>query len=63
VLELDAISCLQGANPEQDDKIYINDWVRPILKNHKAVLITEKSEKQDEYEWKLTAKELIRTIS
>ncbi|MCK5766376.1 MAG: hypothetical protein KAH26_10325 [Bacteroidales bacterium] len=63
VLELDAISCLQGASPEQDDKIYINDWVRPILKDHKAVLITEKSEKQDEYEWKLTAKELIRTIS
>ena len=63
VLELDAISCLQGESPQQDDKIYINDWVRPLLKDHKAVLITEKSDKQDDYEWKLTAKELIRTIS
>ncbi len=63
VLELDAISSLEGISPKQSNKIYINDWVRPIMKDHKAVLIAEKSDKQGEYEWKLTAKELIRTIS
>jgi len=62
-LELDAIKSLNGDMPASGDKIRINEWVRPVLKNNKAILIAEKIENNDEYEWKLTAKEVIRTIS
>ena len=62
-LELDSIESLKGEIPEPLDKIYINEWVRPLLKNKKAILIAEKTENNDEYEWKLTSKEIIRTIS
>jgi len=63
MLALDDIRTLEQVKPMKEDRISINEWVRPILKDHKAVLIIEKTEKQDEYEWKLTPKELIRSIS
>lgn len=62
-LELDSIETLKGEIPKPQDKIYVNEWVRPLLKNKKAILIAEKTENNDGYEWKLTSKEVIRTIS
>ncbi|NQT76680.1 MAG: hypothetical protein HQ565_03125 [Bacteroidetes bacterium] len=62
-LELEAIASRNGQQPEPSDRIYINEWVRPILKNHKAVLIADKTNNTHEYEWKLTSKEIIRSIS
>ena len=62
-LELEAIASRDGQMPEPFDRIYINEWVRPIVKNHKAVLIADKTNNTNEYEWKLTSKEIIRTIS
>jgi hypothetical protein len=62
-LELDEIQNLHGERPKAGDRIYINDWVRPILKKNKTILIAQKIENNDEYEWKLTGKEIIRIIS
>jgi len=62
-LKLDEITTIQGDHPKSEDRIAVNDWIRPILKNHKAVLITERTENNYEHEWKLTRKEIIRTIS
>ena len=62
-LELDAIQTLEGTKPDMRDTIIVNDWVRPLLKNHQAVLIAEKNENDHEHEWKLTTKEIIRRIS
>lgn len=62
-LELEAIASRNGQMPEPFDRVYINEWVRPILKNHKAVLIADKTNNTNEYEWKLTSKEIIRSIS
>jgi len=62
-LELDQIMSLEGDQPATDERIYINDWVRPILKDNKSILIAEKTDNHDEFEWKLTSKEIIRTIS
>ncbi|MDT8393811.1 MAG: hypothetical protein RQ761_08190 [Bacteroidales bacterium] len=62
-LELDAIINLEGDKPGPDDRILMNDWVRPVLQNNKALLIVEKQENHNQYEWKLTPKEIIRSIS
>jgi hypothetical protein len=62
-LELDEICSLNGEHPGKNDLILTNDWVRPVRKNHKAVLITQRIANNDEYEWELTGKEIIRTIS
>jgi hypothetical protein len=62
-LELDEISSLEGEHPGKNELILTNDWVRPVRKNHKAVLITQRIADNDEYEWELTGKEIIRTIS
>ncbi|MEE4257268.1 MAG: hypothetical protein V2I47_09530 [Bacteroidales bacterium] len=62
-LMLDEISSLDGVHPKSSDRIAVNEWIRPILKNNKAVLITERTENEHEYEWKLTGKEVIRNIS
>lgn len=62
-LMLDEISSLEGEHPLSSDRIAVNDWIRPLLKNHKSVLITERTKKNHAYEWKLTGKEIIRNIS
>jgi hypothetical protein len=62
-LDLDKIASLHGEQPAPGERILINEWVRPIRKDHKAVLIVQRTEEDDEFEWKLTGKEIIRTIS
>ncbi|MEN8224462.1 MAG: hypothetical protein ABFS05_03795 [Bacteroidota bacterium] len=62
-LQLDAVMTLEGESPSAHDKIYINDWVRPVLKENKSILIAEKIDTNDEHKWKLATKEVIRNIS
>lgn len=62
-LELDGIRNLEGESPGPEEKIYINEWVRPILTDYQTILIAEKTNDHDEYEWKLATKEVVRAIS
>lgn len=62
-LKLDSIQTQDGTIAPSDANIQVNDWVRPILKHHKAILIVEQNDEHEEYEWKLTTKEVIRAIS
>jgi len=62
-LDLDGIRSLKGESPSVGEKIYINEWVRPILTNNETILIAEKIDNHDEYEWKLATKEVVRANS
>lgn len=62
-LDLKAVRSLEGEVPAPDERILVNDWVRPILENHQAILIADKTDKDDKYEWTITPKEIIRSIS
>ena len=62
-LDLDEIASLQGESPTDNERVLINEWVRPLLKNHKTILITQRTLNHDDYEWELTGKETIRSIS
>jgi hypothetical protein len=62
-LDLHAIKSLEGEVPAPSDRILINEWVRPILENHQAILIADKTENEKKHEWTITPKEIIRSIS
>jgi hypothetical protein len=61
----------EGKIIEDSDKILLNHWVRPILKNGKAVLIVVpasldqqgKTIKQIHYEWETAGKDIVRKLS
>jgi hypothetical protein len=44
------------------ETVFIEDWLRPILKNKKAVIIVEKST-TDEYEWKALVKNDVKLLT
>lgn len=49
-------------NTITNGRIYLGNWIRPILKNHKITLIVE-STKNINYEWKVTGKDFIKKLS
>lgn len=63
ILHIEEISTLQGEKPRAADRVRVDEWLRPVLKHHKGVIIIEKSENNNGYEWKLSPKEIIRAIS
>ena len=46
----------------ENDSIFIEDWLRPILKDNKAVIIVEKSESAD-YNWKALTKMDVKALT
>jgi hypothetical protein len=49
------------SNPE--DKVFLNNWARPILKDNKAVLLVENEKNNYNYDWKCAAKSIVREAS
>lgn len=43
--------------------IFIDEWIRPIHKNHQKILIVEKALNTQTYEWKVASKDYIKSIS
>ena len=57
---------IQSRNEEQvnpEDKIFVNEWLRPVLKNNKITIIVEPNTNSMEYEWRTASKEYIKIIS
>jgi hypothetical protein len=53
----------EGVTVDQEDRVLLNRWVRPILKNGNAVFIVNKSQKQDNHEWNTARKDIVRKLS
>jgi len=45
------------------DKVNLNGWARPILKNNEAVLLVEKTINNSHYEWRCAAKKWVKNLS
>lgn len=45
------------------DKVYLNEWARPILQNSSSVLLVEKIKNNNSYEWKCATKEFVKGVS
>jgi len=46
-----------------ENKIFVHDWFRPVLKNNKITLIVEKYTDDGEVKWKVADKDYIRSHS
>lgn len=51
----------QIINPK--DRIFVNEWLRPVMRNYKISVIVEPSLNEPEYEWRIASKEYIKSIS
>jgi hypothetical protein len=59
----DQIISTNGTGVELNHFIFVNDWLRPVLKNNKICVIVEPSINHSEYEWNIASKEYIKSIS
>ena len=46
-----------------DTTILLQEWWRPVLQNHKATLLIEKSKEHENHEWQVVSKDYIKRIS
>lgn len=60
---IDVVQSVDNEYINTKDRVFLNEWVRPVLKQNKAVLLVEKSLNNNSYEWKCAAKELVKRIS
>lgn len=62
-LHLDEIISIDGGRAGDANSIFIDEWIRPIHKDHKKILIVEKALNTSDYEWKVASKDYIKSIS
>jgi len=60
---IDEIQTTKGESLLNNELIYLGEWVRPVLQNNHKILIIEKTENKNEYEWQVANKEYIKSIS
>ena len=62
-LDIDNIANIDGLIANESDYIFVSDWIRPVLKNHQKILVVEKVEDYDNYQWETAGRNFIRNIS
>jgi len=62
-LHLDKIISLNEDLVEDTSSVFINEWIRPVHKNHQKILILEKALNTPNYEWEIASKDFIKSIS
>jgi hypothetical protein len=59
----DQIISTNGKIVHDDDRIFVDEWLRPVMKNYKISIIVEPCLNISEYEWKIASKDYIKSIS
>jgi hypothetical protein len=59
----DLIISINGQIVQLTDRIFVDEWLRPVMKNYKISVIVEPTVNEPEYEWKIASKEYIKSIS
>ncbi|MFC2115386.1 hypothetical protein ACFLTU_02870 [Bacteroidota bacterium] len=60
---IDAVIDQDGGIIPSAEKIKTGDWVRPVIKNNRIILIAEKTKNNINYEWKVATADIIKSIS
>ena len=72
IYTVDDLICLAGIDKvksidkeiiKKNDKVYLNEWARPILQNNNSVLLVEKIINNNNYEWRCATKEFVKGVS
>lgn len=59
----DQITSNNEQKVEPNHKIFVDEWLRPVLKNKKITIIVEPNINSSDYEWRTASKEYIKSIS
>lgn len=60
--DIEAVETLEGKQiSEPAAKVWITDWARPVLLNGKATLLVEKNDDNQDYQWRVVPKTVIKT--
>jgi hypothetical protein len=57
------ISSSAGKQPPLEASIDIGDWVRPVLREGRPVLLAEKEKDSGKFRWRLTGKPTVKSLS
>lgn len=60
---VDVITDRSGISIPKENSIDVGEWVRPVLKKEKIIIIVDRTKNDESYEWKIATKEYIRSIS
>ncbi len=60
---IDIVQSIENESIKSKDRVYLNEWARPVLQNRKSVLLVEKISNNNSYEWKCAAKEFVKGVS
>ncbi len=60
---IDLVQPIENESIKSKDRVYLNEWARPVLQNRKSVLLVEKALNNNSYEWKCAAKEFVKGVS
>lgn len=65
LLEISGIQQIQTPQDTiiENGRILLNNWIRPILKNNKAILIATKSINNSSYDWETATKDIVKKLS
>ncbi len=60
---IDDVRDIEGKSISQSDKVYLNEWARPVLQHNKSVLLLERILNNNDYEWRCASKEYVKSVS
>ncbi len=60
---IDIIQCGDEIIDNPNERVYLNNWARPVLRDNRSVLLVDKEENNKSYEWKCSAKEFVKGVS
>jgi hypothetical protein len=61
-LQLDAIETEAGTPAEQDERVFVGDWPRPLLRRGRKMFLVQETE-HEEYRWSGLGKERLKQLS
>ena len=60
---IDAVQAIEKDVVNAKEKVYLNNWARPVLRDNSSVLLIEKTINNNNYDWKCAAKEFVKSVS
>jgi len=60
---IDMVQPIEKNVVNPSEKVYLNNWARPVLRDNNSVLLIEKTINNNSYDWKCATKEFVKSIS
>ncbi len=60
---IDTVQPIEKDVVNASEKVYLNNWARPVLRDNSSVLLIEKIINNNSYDWKCATKEFVKNVS